>query len=362
MSGLYGTSLTATCTLLGESMTKTVERGCPQGGVLSPILWNLVIDELLVIIGEEYPQSCLNSFADDLALYNTGIDLQTVSYDTQRAIKRIEKWCEGVDLCVDQKAEVMLVTRQKKVYKRQLMLNGKRLEYKDAIKYLGVVIDHNLTWTPHCQQRASKSAIALAQCRRAVGQKWGLRPKVMHWIYTAVIRPGIVYGSLVWVNVVNKQTALSRLERAQRTALLCIFGVMKSTPTAAMEVLMNVRPISVYVQEIAISTMWRLKCRKQWLPWALYGRTLMRTHIQHCEAIGDKIPLIEFPCDFEKSHLEGERLFNVIIKSRRLWADEGYPEIEPQAVTCHTDGSKLEGRTGAAFTLSSLTYNHEAVI
>ncbi|MGR0202348.1 hypothetical protein, partial [Klebsiella pneumoniae] len=35
-------------------------------------------------------------------------------------------------------------------------------------------------------------------CKRMVGSKWGLKPKIIYWIYTAIIRPIITYGPLVW--------------------------------------------------------------------------------------------------------------------------------------------------------------------
>ena len=34
--------------LLGDVREVTATRGCPQGGVLSPLLWSLVVDELLI--------------------------------------------------------------------------------------------------------------------------------------------------------------------------------------------------------------------------------------------------------------------------------------------------------------------------
>jgi hypothetical protein len=34
--------------LMGSSLNAKVVGGCPQGGVLSPLLWNLVVDRLLV--------------------------------------------------------------------------------------------------------------------------------------------------------------------------------------------------------------------------------------------------------------------------------------------------------------------------
>jgi hypothetical protein len=33
--------------LSGETLRASVARGCPQGGVLSPLLWSLVVDDIL---------------------------------------------------------------------------------------------------------------------------------------------------------------------------------------------------------------------------------------------------------------------------------------------------------------------------
>jgi hypothetical protein len=38
--------------LMGSSITAKVMRGCPQGGVLSLLLWNLVVDRLLTVTND----------------------------------------------------------------------------------------------------------------------------------------------------------------------------------------------------------------------------------------------------------------------------------------------------------------------
>ena len=42
-----------------------IRTGCPQGGILSPFLWNLVVDNLLKFSAKEIP-GYLQAFADDL--------------------------------------------------------------------------------------------------------------------------------------------------------------------------------------------------------------------------------------------------------------------------------------------------------
>jgi retron-type reverse transcriptase len=44
--------------LMGSSLTAKVIKGCPQGGVLSPLLWNLVVDRLLTVTDDrDYAKS-----------------------------------------------------------------------------------------------------------------------------------------------------------------------------------------------------------------------------------------------------------------------------------------------------------------
>ena len=46
-------------------INRKIKKGCPQGGVLSPFLWNLVLDDLL----QKFKNSDnIQAFADDLSL------------------------------------------------------------------------------------------------------------------------------------------------------------------------------------------------------------------------------------------------------------------------------------------------------
>ncbi|KMQ88925.1 lian-aa1 retrotransposon protein [Lasius niger] len=65
-----------------------VERGCPQGGVLSPLLWCLVVDRLLEDLNDRgiYAQG----YADDLAILVRGPFLDTLIKITQSALETVE--------------------------------------------------------------------------------------------------------------------------------------------------------------------------------------------------------------------------------------------------------------------------------
>lgn len=55
-----------------------VQRGCPQGGLLSPLLYNLVVHDLLNNLRTEFPEAYSQGFADNLAVLIRGIDPEKV--------------------------------------------------------------------------------------------------------------------------------------------------------------------------------------------------------------------------------------------------------------------------------------------
>jgi len=67
-----------------------------------------------------------------------------------------------------------------------------------SVKYLGVILDSRLTWREHVDVKMRKTQNLLWACRRAYGVMWGLRPRMVHWIYISIIRPFVTFASLVW--------------------------------------------------------------------------------------------------------------------------------------------------------------------
>jgi hypothetical protein len=91
---------------------------------------------------------------------------------------------------------------------------------------------HNLLWT----------------CRRAYGVTWGLRPRVVYWIYVSIIRPSVTFATLVWWPVCQTASAKKKLSRVQRLACLGTTGAMRTNPTNVVETLICLPPLKLLVQ------------------------------------------------------------------------------------------------------------------
>jgi len=59
-------------TIQGITRSRVVERGCPQGGVISPIFWIALVDEVLQRLIKKLPRLAAPTFADDAATVPAG--------------------------------------------------------------------------------------------------------------------------------------------------------------------------------------------------------------------------------------------------------------------------------------------------
>jgi hypothetical protein len=83
--------------LMGSSITAKVMRGCPQGGVLSPLLLNLVVYRLLTVTNDLGFSTV--GYADDIVIIVQGKCAHSVREIMQNALNVVAKWAveEGLN-------------------------------------------------------------------------------------------------------------------------------------------------------------------------------------------------------------------------------------------------------------------------
>jgi hypothetical protein len=124
----------------------------------------------------------------------------TVSGLVQCALLTIETWCNEVRLLVNpDMTGLVAFTRKRKLpgfFEPQFF--GVKVSLLGSVKYLMVILDSRLILGEHVDVKTRKAHNLLWACRGACGARCGLRPKVVHWLYVAIIRTTISFASLVW--------------------------------------------------------------------------------------------------------------------------------------------------------------------
>ena len=135
-----------------------ITKGCPQGVVLSPVLWNLVVSNLLNKQANEIPGH-LQAFADDLVILTEGNDLAVIHEHIQKSINSINKWCKnnGLNISSLKTKMIMFIWRRKWELPKDLLLDGKTIDLSQSTKFLGINLDTKLNFNEHIKYKAKKA-------------------------------------------------------------------------------------------------------------------------------------------------------------------------------------------------------------
>ena len=218
-----------------------LRHGVPQGGVLSPTLFLLFINDLVT----ELPRGIKAAlYADDLVIWCKEEHASTATYRMQQAVDKLNGWAE--DWCVTvnkDKSSTTLFTLSPKQKAGTITLGGTPLKEDEEATYLGVTFDKRATWKPHVARAETKARRKLAIIRKLAGTTWGANERVLKTVYQGSVRPHLEYGSTAWSTCAK--TTQQALDKVQNQALRIITGAMRSTPIKAMEKLTGIQPLAL---------------------------------------------------------------------------------------------------------------------
>ena len=341
---------------LGDISTlRKILRGFPQGGILSPFLWNLVIDELIDIINSNNVDF-LQAFADDLVALFRGIDIcPTLSGLAQRCLDNISSWCSTVGLRLStSKTRVLVFTwRRKWAISPHLSLYNSPLTLSSSVKYLGVILDNKLNWGEHIQAQCKKAKSIQVMCQRAMGPTWGPSPYITHWIYTAISRPILTYACLAWFTAVERNKYIQTLlNQVQHLACRCISGCFSSTPLLSLEALLNLPPLPIFINESATRAFIRLSANNLWVRPQEPGRGKFISHSSVISTYARSLNISVESLDicFPAGNLDIP-FKSIIEPAQQAITYSWLPP--PSSLHVFTDGSKMKGVTGAGFIIFS---------
>ena len=102
----------------GSALIRYMIKGTPQGGVLSPLLWNLVIDYLIASLQHFISNSEIaQGFADDIAAVILGSSLPSLLERMQLIVSHIKAWCDENELELSpDKSKLVLFTHKRKFH------------------------------------------------------------------------------------------------------------------------------------------------------------------------------------------------------------------------------------------------------
>lgn len=202
-----------------------LENGTPQGGILSPTLFNVLMTMLLDI---KLPEGCtLISYADDLALIVAGGRGPRI-HTTRKALNILQDACDDLGLKIST-TKTKAMRFGKRNTKLNLKIYGQDIEWVAKFQYLGVWIDQNLTFVQEVTYLRDRVNSRLRPLRALAFRNNGCNYRVLRAFYTHAIRSVIDYAALTIIGLSKNQQ--TRLEVAQNQCARVLLGAPRWTLT-----------------------------------------------------------------------------------------------------------------------------------
>jgi hypothetical protein len=206
------------------------ENGTPQGSVISPLLFLLMINDIPNgIDGVE-----MSLFADDSAIYVGHRNVKILKQKIQLSMNIINNWCNknGFKISIN-KTTGVLFSKRSNLSKIDITIEQQLIKMEDSVKFLGVIFDSKLNWKAHIDYIIEKCKKRLNLMRAISGNGWGACKKTLLTIYKALIRSILDYGDVAYSSACKRQ--LDRLSCIQTEALRLCCGAPKGTSTSALQ-------------------------------------------------------------------------------------------------------------------------------
>ena len=187
--------------------------GVPQGSVLGPLLFILYINDInnCILHSKTY------LFADDTGLLNSNNSLKTINKQLNADLRSLFKWlcANKISLNVT-KTEVVLFHHSNKEINHEikLKLNGKKLDLSNSVKYLGLQIDKDLSFSSQINSLSVKlrnTNGALSKIRHVADEF------VLKSVYNSLFVSHLSYACQTWAQCINLK--YSRIFKLQKAAL-----------------------------------------------------------------------------------------------------------------------------------------------
>ena len=226
------------------SNTQTFDKGTPQGSILSPFLFNLLVENLATLpLGSG---TKVLVYADDIAIITSGANYKAKA---KNAVASVANKCQELGLKINgNKTHSIHFGSQLQL--PPISIYGTPVEWTTCHQYLGIWLDYQLNYNRHIAATKEKTSARLRVMRAITGLRGGAEPPVLRSYYMQGIRSIIEYGASCLAT--TSKTGLATMDRIQNQALRIITGAPRWTNICTLQAETNIPPIKTRLYSTTI--------------------------------------------------------------------------------------------------------------
>jgi len=169
--------------------------GLPQGTIISPLLFSIMINDL--------PTVCTAAnkiiiYADDSNMIISETIKENLVARSREAVNEMHKWClnNGIILNINKTQLMQFLPANLSAQESMLVqINGKSIKQINTTKFLGLNIDHKLRWNVHTEYLEAKLS---SLCYLIKTIRPTVTDRVVQLMYYALVQSVLAYGIIFW--------------------------------------------------------------------------------------------------------------------------------------------------------------------
>lgn len=213
-----------------------VEDGLPQGSPISFILYLLYNSSSLINPKISFTADKISlGNIDDVTHIVAKKDADINILDLEEEGDCLLEWGQQHGAIFDQKKAQLMHFTHRKHHNTSLWLGRQVIKPQDTeLRWLGLWLDPKLTFRAHIHRIQQRGKTTLAQLHQISRCYHGLNPKEARLMVSAILKPRILFGSIVWFNTRTEGKVTQLLDLLQNKANRLILGAFKSSPISIM--------------------------------------------------------------------------------------------------------------------------------
>ena len=245
--------------------------GLPQGSVIAPFLFILYISDMTDHIPKWLKKwlSCYK-FADDGTLLITHHNMFKCYRLMQRLCNELSKWCaknKMVINCDINKTEAIILHTGNKTSNNlppELYIGEKTIKYVKSTKVLGLIIDEDLSFFYHAEQKLKDCTKKWGMLTKATNRNHGLNVHSLLLLLKTTVLTKLFYAGPIWL---YKNQAL--FKDFWNGVIMKLTGATLNPPRQVCELALHLPPLNVQLDVLTVKFFCKLLSVKDGMAAAL---------------------------------------------------------------------------------------------